>query len=400
MATSTQWIPVPKNPGIYIKGNRHVVIYRVKGKRRSKSFRSLTEARDFKAKAHLGDVAAHSSRTLLTAYAATWLDSYSGRTTNGLRDSTRDSYKDALDRIIIPFYQREMPSLKLAELAPSDLRALISHLASEGYAPSSIRRTFAPMRALVNTAFEDGLIARNPTHGLRVIIPNSVASNGGKAAAIKRKSKHGGKPKPKLTAEQTKRLLSEIPAEHADLVFLLASTGVRISEALSLRWRDFVVASDSATDRDPVAAANSGDDALDGGASPMLVITESKTAAGVRSLALSPETARRLTRRRSMVEHSADSDPIFASMVGSKIEAHNFRQRVFKPAAERAGIEWATPHSLRHGLATLMASHGYNAAQIASQLGHADGGVLALRTYVKTPVVSAPDFIDLAFAQQ
>jgi hypothetical protein len=40
---------------------------------------------------------------------------------------------------------------------------------------------------------------------------------------------------------------------------------------------------------------------------------------------------------------------------------------------------------------------GYTAAQIAAQLGHADGGVLALRTYVHADMIE-PDFVDEALS--
>jgi integrase len=77
---------------------------------------------------------------------------------------------------------------------------------------------------------------------------------------------------------------------------------------------------------------------------------------------------------------------------------HNFRQRVFKPAAERAGVAWATPHKLRHGLASPMSEQGFSAAAIAAQLGHADNGVTALRWYVHSEAPRALDFIDSKLA--
>ncbi len=57
------------------------------------------------------------------------------------------------------------------------------------------------------------------------------------------------------------------------------------------------------------------------------------------------------------------------------MDPHNFRDKVFNPAAERAGVPWATPHKLRQGLGSLMNAQGYTAADNAAQLGHADGGV-------------------------
>ncbi|MFL5824570.1 MAG: hypothetical protein ACJ764_14135, partial [Solirubrobacteraceae bacterium] len=77
--------------------------------------------------------------------------------------------------------------------------------------------------------------------------------------------------------------------------------------------------------------------------------------------------------------------------------ANNWRRLVFRPAAEAAGLPWATPHKLRHGLASLMASKRYSPADIAAQLGQADGGVLALRIYIHSDGLEETQFIDQAF---
>ena len=80
------------------------------------------------------------------------------------------------------------------------------------------------------------------------------------------------------------------------------------------------------------------------------------------------------------------------------LDPHNYRARIFRPAAKLAGVPWATPHSLRHGVASLMAEKGYSPAQIAAHLGHADGGVLALRVYVHSAGIDATDFLDDALS--
>lgn len=116
-----------------------------------------------------------------------------------------------------------------------------------------------------------------------------------------------------------------------------------------------------------------------------------------RRLSLSPDTSRRLLVRRAQAG-AGSSDPMFATSTGTPIEAHNFRRRVFKPAAVRAGVPWATPHMLRHGMASLMAERDYSAAQIAAQLGHADGGALAMRTYIHIQPTET-SFVDEAFAE-
>jgi len=105
---------------------------------------------------------------------------------------------------------------------------------------------------------------------------------------------------------------------------------------------------------------------------------------------------RRLTKRRAESEFQAAEDPVFPSMSGKPMDDHNYRQRVFNPARETAGLPWATPHKLRHGLATLIIEHGYSPAKVAAHLGHADGGVLALRTYVHADPLDSAEFIDSA----
>jgi integrase len=262
-------------------------------------------------------------------------------------------------RVIVPYLRATCPSLKLDEIAPTDVRAFIAHLAARGYAPATVRRYYAPFRAMLATAYEDGLVSRNPAADVRVIVPGERQR----------------RPK-RLTSQQTRDLLAAMPEEHADLAFVMAATGMRISEALSLTWGDFV---------------------RDDAGRPVLTVRRSKTAAGERAVPLSPATVRRLTLRRSEVDHAGDDAPIFATTFGTHLDTHNWRRRVFKPAAGEAGVPWATPHTLRHGMASLMAERGFSPAQIAAQLGHADGGVLALRTYIHTDTIDTPDFVDEAF---
>ena len=49
----------------------------------------------------------------------------------------------------------------------------------------------------------------------------------------------------------------------------------------------------------------------------------------------------------------------------------NWRRRVFRPAAERAGLTAARPYDLRHAFASLLIAEGrLSIIEIAAQLGH------------------------------
>lgn len=155
------------------------------------------------------------------------------------------------------------------------------------------------------------------------------------------------------------------------------AAGCRISEAIGACWRDLELQNGR----------------------PVLHIRKSKTLAGVRALPLGSELARRMTARRAAATYAADADPIFPSTSGTPLEPHNWRRRIFNPAREAAGLEWATPHKLRHGLASLMADSGAGAAEIAAHLGHADHGVTALRWYIIPALHDAPATADALIAQ-
>lgn len=348
-------IAVSRHPGVYQKGSRYLVRWRHHGRQKTRSFRTLTEASRFKAKTASGDTQA-TSRMLFRRYAAEWANSYTGRTARGLTDSTRESYRDALKRHAIPFFG----TVPLDAIDPPLLRDFVEHLARKGLAPASVRRTYAPVRALLATAYEDGHLRTNPAQGVRIVVGDARRS----------------KPR-RMTADQTRDLLAAIPAAHADLAYFLASTGCRIGEALAARWEDV---------------------GLDPTGRPVLTIPKSKTPSGERVIPLSPQMARRLTRRRASTSFTDDRHPLFPSARGTTLDTSNFRRTVFSPAAKEAGVAWATPHTLRHGLASLLAEHGFTPSQIAAHLGHADGGVLALRTYIHADPLESADFIDEALS--
>jgi integrase len=348
-------VAVAGHPGVYKKGSRYLVAFRHKGRQQARSFRTLSEAVRFKGRIVAGDTQP-TSRQPFKRYAPGWLKSYAGRTSGGVGSKTRDSYEDAINRFAIPYFG----TTRLDEIDAPMLRAFIATLAAKELAASTVRRYYAPVRALLATAYEDGLIRTNPAANVRVIVPRTPG---------KRK---------RLSPEETRKLLFEMPADHADLAYLLAATGLRIGEALAATWNDIGQSSDGR---------------------PVLTVPRSKTPSGERVIPLSPETLRRLTRRRARAIFQSAASPVFPNRFGKPIDPHNYRRRVFAPAAERAGVGWATPHALRHGLATLMAENGSTPAQIAAQLGHADGGVLALRTYIHAEITEAPGFIDDSFAE-
>jgi integrase len=205
-----------RHPGIYRRGDRYVVVWRHRG-RQTKSFhRTLVEAREAKGRAATGDSRPR-ARDRFDAYADRWLDTYRGRTARGLAERTRRTYRRDFDRWVIPYFS----GWRLDEVEPPDVRDFVGHLESAGLRPASIRAIVAPLRAMYATAVEDGTVRMNPTRGVRVGTRRKPDDDDGRRA---------------MTRTELRALLRQIDPDSRLLFEVLAQTGLRISEAIGLRW--------------------------------------------------------------------------------------------------------------------------------------------------------------------
>lgn len=87
---------------------------------------------------------------------------------------------------------------------------------------------------------------------------------------------------------------------------------------------------------------------------------------------------------------------MFPSTAGTPLDTANLYAK-FKPAAKRAGVGWASFHSLRHTCATALFRSGKNAKQVQAWLGH-HAASFTMDTYVHLlpdDVGEAPEAFDL-----
>src|SRR2546423_203542 len=163
-------------------------------------------------------------------YAKDWIDTYTRRTSRGFRESTRDGYRYSLEERAIPFFSKRTPTL--ASISPPDVRAFIVSLfarqvADKPPAVSTVRGHVAALKVLLATAVEDGLIRHNPASGVRIARPGAPVLE-----------KDGAQQRRALDSGELARFLRKCPAEWELFFRLLAMTGVRIGEAVELRWKD------------------------------------------------------------------------------------------------------------------------------------------------------------------
>jgi integrase len=365
MASQTPRLEKTRTPGIYKRGGSYVVTFRdPQGRARKRFARTMAEARDLKASLRAdvsrGEYRAQ-SKASFAEYAAEWIDTYAGRTRRGIGPETRDDYRRVLERDAIPFFGRK----RLAEIEPRDLRQYALRVSRRGVSAGTVRLALAPVKALLATAAEDGLIRFNPAHGLRNLLP---------AAAARTEEEEKVKA---LAEDELRRLLDELPDRWRPFFEFLSQTGLRIGEAIELRFGDVDVGRARLNVQRRVYRGR-------------VDLPKGRKSRKVR---LSGPMGQLLWNLRGNAE---DGELVFRADQGGRIDHSNLMRRVLKPAAVRAGLgewvrsgnrgklrpeSWVGFHTFRHTCATMLFRRGWNAAQVQKFLGHTDPG-FTLRTYI------------------
>jgi integrase len=225
---------------------------------------------------------------------------------------------------------------------PTPLRGSSRVRCASALSNSSINHTLSDLAQVLETAVEYGLIDSNPASGKR------------------RRLKSVTPLRPWVEPEQLVALLDSAASGAGRMTLsLLAGAGVRIDEALELRWRNV--------------------DLMGAGT---VSIVFSKTQAGVRAVDLPASLREELRAWWHETKHAGPDDFVVPSSTGRKASPSNLRRDVLRPAIEKANVELAndgiaaigpvTFHSLRRTAASLRCACGDDVAYTSSWLGHTD----------------------------
>ena len=158
-------------PGIYRKDNRYMVVFRdISGRQRKRSAHTLAEAKKLKA-ALSTDVDRNEyvaeAKISFVDYARRWIETYDGRTARGIRPHTLRDYRRLIGldangnptgRGAVAHFGRT----PLAAIRPQDLKEYAAKIAGTGVARNTVRLALAPLKAMLATAHEEGVIRSNP----------------------------------------------------------------------------------------------------------------------------------------------------------------------------------------------------------------------------------------------
>jgi integrase len=300
---------------------------------------------------------------MFVAYACEWVATYAGRTAHGFRETTRAEYRRdlgfspegvPLDRAAVFFR-----SMRLDEIQPRQVKQYLTHLSAQGLASQTVRKLFAPLRALLSTAVEEGLIRQNPSIGVRVPPPTQPRLD------TRRKS---------LTAEEYARLIAEVDPRWRLFVEVAFASGFRVSELIALEWRDVDFA----------------DGYLRVERRYYKGLGEPKTRFGRRKVPVTPALLTRLAERRRGSRFPGERDPVFCTRTGAHLNYANLYHRMLRPAMRAAGVEWGGFHRLRHSCGTELRRRGATDKQVQLWLGHHDPAYTS-RIYIHLTHADLPD---------
>jgi integrase len=318
------------------------------GRRRSASFYAATaeaardkldEARDrIKADAPVKDS---------TLRLAGWIERWSA---TSLEASPRKQSTKALYRTLARKHLSPAPlgATPLDKLRKTHIDGLVVALRQRGLSDSSVRQVYTVLRAALEDAQLDGLIARNPC---TLVKRPSVA---------RREAKH-------LDANTVAAVLQAAEGlRYRPVLVLIAATGLRRGEALALRW-EHINLKDGAL---KVAATL-------GRVGDGLVITEPKSPRSRRTVPLASAIVALLKAHRAAQAaerlHAGnqwtDSGLVFTTEFGGPVDPRNLL-RTIEIAADKAGVENVGVHTLRHSAAVAWLEAGVHIKAVADLLGH------------------------------
>ncbi|HKJ84069.1 MAG TPA: site-specific integrase, partial [Mariprofundaceae bacterium] len=239
-----------------------------------------------------------------------------------------------------------IPAFGHLELLALTTQGIRQWLGSLTVSNKRINNILIPLRGMLEDAFADGAIERNPMD------------------RIKNLEVREEEPEP-FTFEEQQRILAVLPDQGRNLIQFAFWTGLRTSELIALEWGDI----------DPVR-----DYVYVQRACVRGVIKHPKTNAGKREILLLPLALEALENQRPFtfkegkrVFHNPETNRPWSSDI-------KIRYPLWAHALKAAGVRYRNPYQTRHTYASMLLSSGENPAWIARQMGHTNMQML-LRKY-------------------
>jgi integrase len=344
----------------YMETAREVIALRQKlglGKQRQKTLqartiqRAIAEAEEHRTNIRPGEAVAP-SRLTVSDVAVEYFERVEAAVATGERSQrTLDLYRQRYSKYVEPSLGRR----RVQEIRAEQIGAIYAKQRKGGLAPWTIAGTNTFLSAFFSFALSRGYIASNPLHRLdKIEKPKQIS---------KREAR-------RLTDCEVRALCAAATSGYRAVVATLAWTGLRVSEALGLRWEDVDFENQELRARHQ----------LDGSGK----LKKPKTKAGLRSIPLLPvlDSELRQHRQRQLAKGLvAPEQLVFTTLTGKPLNRHNVRSRGVLAAAKKAGLAadggpTITTHDLRRTfISHLILGLGLDPVRVSKIAGHSNVSV-------------------------
>lgn len=282
----------------------------------------------------------------LDSYCKHWLEHQATR----VRANTLDRYTDLLRLHILPV----LGAVPLPKLTPQHVQVALDKAAASGLSPRTVLHARSVLRNALQQAVRWGLVPRNAAS----LSDPPRALGPGRSAALS-------------ITELRKLLAASAGTKYHALWVLLATCGLRRSEALALRWGDIDISAGTlSVSRSLVRQGG------------RWLVSAPKTERSDRMIelpALATEALRahhrdqaaaRLLAGPSWRQGNKDlGHLVFTTSTGSPLHGR-YLLRTLHELCDKAGVQRVRVHDLRHSAATLLLSSGVQLTQVSAILGH------------------------------
>ncbi len=310
-------------------------------------------------------------------FASEWFANHKPR----LRPATVVDYELTLERHLLPFFADYMLDQIGSELIERYVAEKVAER-EEGEGPGlsnrSINKTLTRLEQVMSAAVRHGYVDRNPVEHVARLKVQKRTRPFLQLDQIN--------PLLKAVAELDEELRRDAEARNRHwearprlpLIMTLLLAGLRISEALAMRWGDVDLLSNPSrlSVRRSVYRGEEG---------PVKTGEEG-------TVTLPPRLMRALLEHKEHSPFDSDDDLVFPTWRGRHDNPSNVRVRVLKPAIARANrrleledkslIPKVTPHGLRYTFCSLLIAQGEDVATVAAQMRHSDP-TTTLRIYTQ-----------------
>jgi integrase len=267
---------------------------------------------------------------LVETYAATWIEERPG-----LRPRTIRLYKYLLRAHVVPHFQE----ITIGGVTLARIRRWRKTLLDSGVSPVTTAKAYRFLRAVFNTAVDDGLIRQNPCR-------------------VKGADKEDSPERSVLAVAQLYALADAIGPRYRALVLLAAFASLRWAELAALRPEDIDL------DARTVRITRQIDYPPGGGHA----FGPPKSRAGRRVVPFADLIEPDLRKHLAALAESAEL--VFTSPEGTPMRHSNFYRRAWTPALEAVGLSGVHFHDLRHTGNQFAADAGANLRELMDRMGH------------------------------